>query len=165
MSVTLLDEAGIDAAIVTIRGSSKELQTIIHGCAVSVLAHISVHGDTRQAVRLLTALPSGQRREALAFWFNKFSGKTLSISNSKDSGWNAKLKGGRLESDFDIEGAMATDYGDLMSEPKIKALELKNLVAAITKFTSNSKKLEDGSPQVPATVVAAAQKALAALTA
>ena len=162
MSATLMDAAGINAAIVKIRSQSKDVQQMIHETAVSVLAHVRDHGDTTLAVRLLSALPTGQRREALAFWFNKFSNKMLSLNNSKDAGWVAKLKTERKPEDFDIEGASETDYGDLIAEPKVKPVTLKALLSAVEKFIKNDKKLDDGTPVVPAEVVVVAQRMLKA---
>jgi hypothetical protein len=160
-----MDAAGIDTAIVKIRGNSQELQALIHTCAVSLLAHISVHGDTRQVVKLMTALPTAQRRETLALWFKTYSSGKLKLSLSKDAGWVAKLDPNRMESDFKIEAAAAMEYGDLVKEPVAKKpTDLKALIAAITKFTK-SDLLEDGTPKNPPEIVAAAQKAMKALTA
>lgn len=165
MSITLKDVAGITTAIGQIRTNSAEVQVLIHETAVSVLAHVRDHGDTTLAVRLANAMSSGTRREGLAAWFLKFSGEQMRLS-SKDGDWTCKLKGGWSKDLFDVEGSMAVDFGDLTKEPvQAKALNLAALVKAIQKFTTNDKKLADGSPVVPADVVAAAQKALRSLTA
>lgn len=165
MSVNLMDAAGIDSAIVKIRGNSQELQALIHGTAVSVLAHIRDHGDTRQVIKLMTALPTAQRRETLALWFKTYSNGKLKITLSKDAGWVAKLDSNRMESDFDIEAAADMEYGDLVPEPKAKQSELKNLIAAIAKYTKSDLMKDGKTPKNPPEIIAAAQKALKALTA
>lgn len=165
MSITLLDVAGISSAIVTIRKTGAEYQALVHECAVSVLSHVANHGDTTFAVRLANAMSSGTRREGLAAWFKKFSGEQMTLK-SEEGGFTCKLKGGWTKDKFDIEGAMLVDFGDLTKEPaQAKQIDLSKLVQAIKRFTTNDKKLPDGSPVVPAEVVAAAQKALKALTA
>jgi hypothetical protein len=165
MSITLKDVAGISSAIATIRTNSAEVQVLIHETAVSVLAHVRDHGDTTLAVRLANACSSGVRREGLAAWFLKFSGNQMRMT-FKDGSCVCALKAGWTKDLFDVEGSMAVDFGDLTKEKsQEKALDLAKLIAAIKKFTTNDKKLADGSPVVPAEVVAAAQKALKALTA
>ncbi len=163
MSINLQDVATMSASISKIKTNSTELQALIHETAVSVLAHVRDHGDTTLAVRLVNAMSSGTRREGLSAWFYKFSNKTMNLS-SKDGVWTCKLKPGREPADFDIEGAMAVDFGDLTKEAKApKAMTLEDIFKALKKFTNNDKLLENGSPVVPPNVVAAAQRALAAI--
>lgn len=165
MSFTLMNVADIATAIGTIRAQSKDVQQLIHTTAVSVLAHVRDHGDTTLAVRLANAMSSGQRREGLAAWFLKFSGEQMRLT-FKDGNCEAKLKSGWSADKFDVEGSELVDYGDLTKEKsQEKAMDLVKLIQAIKKFTTNDKKLADGTPVVPADVVAAAQKALKALTA
>lgn len=164
MSIKLQDVATISTSINAIRTNSTELQALIHETAVSVLAHVRDHGDTTLAVRLVNAMSSGTRREGLSAWFYKFSNKTMNLS-SKESVWSCKLKPGREAADFDIEGASLVDFGDLTKEPKAaKAMTLEDIFKALKKFTNNDKTLADGvTPVVPANVVKAAQRALAAI--
>lgn len=165
MSITLKDVAGITTAIGQIRTNSAEVQVLIHETAVSVLAHVRDHGDTTLAVRLANAMSTGTRREGLAAWFLKFSGEQMRLS-SKDGEWTCKLKSGWSKDQFDVEGSMDIDFGDLTKEPAApKALDLAALVKMLKKFTTNDKRLPDGTPMVPADVVTAAQRALSAVIA
>lgn len=163
MSIKLQDVVTMSASINQIKTSSTELQALIHETAVSVLAHVRDHGDTTLAVRLVNAMSSGTRREGLSAWFYKFSGKTMNLS-SKEGIWSCKLKPGRTPEDFDVISAMDIDFGDLTKEAKVaRALTLEDIFKALKKFTNNDKQLEDGTPVVPANVVAAAQRALSAI--
>jgi hypothetical protein len=167
MKIKLLDVAGITAGIATIATSAKDVQSAVHGLAVSCLAHVRDHGDTTLAVRLLAVLPSGQRRNTLAQWFKVYSSGKMSLFADKNGVWTAKLKE-RTPEDFKVEESMDVEYGDLLPEAKVrdKPMTLADLVKEIVKFTKNDKMLKDGhTPVVGADIVRAAQKALAAITA
>lgn len=164
MSIQLQDVVGINASITRIKTNSSELQGLIHETAVSVLAHVRDHGDTTLAVRLVSAMSTGTRREGLCAWFYKFSNKQMNLS-SKEGTYTCALKPRRTVEDFDIEAASLTDFGDLTKEPKAaKALTVEDLYKALKRFTTNDKVLADGvTPVVPANVIKAAQRALAAI--
>src|SRR5271166_3769791 len=142
MKFQLLDAQGIAGRIAGIAGSAKALQSDIHETAVSCLAHVRDHGDTTLAVRLLSVLPSGQRRNALAAWFKEFSSGKMTLFADKHGVWSCKLKD-RTAEDFRIDDAMDTEYGDLMPEAKVrdKPMTLEDLVKAVAKFTKNDKTL------------------------
>lgn len=163
MSITLKDVAGISSAIAQIRTNGADYQLLIHETAVSVLAHVRDHGDTTLAVRLVNAMSSGTRREGLAAWFYKFSDKQMKLSPT-DGAWGCKLVAGWDSEKFDVEGSELVDFGDLTKEPsQQKAVTLEALMKAVRKFTTNDKKLPDGSPVVPPEVVAKAQLMLKAV--
>lgn len=167
MKFQLLDAQGIASRIASIAGSSTELQQSIHETAVSCLAHVRDHGDTTLAVRLLSVLPSGQRRNALAAWFKEYSTGKMNLFADKHGVWSCKLKD-RVPEDFRVDDAADTNYGDMTPEAKVrdKPMDLQDLVKAIAKFTKNDKTLKDGhTPVVGPDLVKAAQKALLALTA
>lgn len=168
MSIVIQDAQGIARSIASIASSAVEVQTAIHETAVSCLAHVRDHGDTTLAVRLLTVLPSGQRRKTLAAWFSAYSSNKMNLFQDKHGVWTCKLKD-RVPEDFKVDDAMECDYGDLESEQRAaKPKTLKDLVAAIARFTKNDKTVEiDGvlQPVVSAELVKAAQKALSAITA
>jgi hypothetical protein len=169
MRVTILDAQGIAKGIADVATTAKAVQEDIHGLAVSCLAHVRDHGDTTLAVRLLGVLPSGQRRKTLAQWFKVYStGKMLMALDPKHGTWSCKLKD-RVPEDFKVDDAMDCDYGDLEPEQRAeKPKSLKDLVAAIARFTKNDKTVMVNGvlqPVVPAELVKAAQKALTAITA
>lgn len=168
MSIVIQDAQGIARSIASIAKSAADVQTAIHETAVSCLAHVRDHGDTTLAMRLLTVLPSGQRRKTLAAWFKVYSTGKMNIAQDKHGVWQCKLKD-RTAEDFRVDEAMDCDYGDLEPEQRSeKPKTLKDLVAAIARFTKNDKTVEiDGvlQPVVSAELVRAAQKALSAITA
>lgn len=66
----------IDTAIASIAKRGKTLQADIHVAAVSCLVHADKHGDITLAVKLVEAVPSLARKNALRDWFiahGKFS--------------------------------------------------------------------------------------------
>lgn len=169
MPIQILDAQGIAKGIAGVADSAKALQGTIHELAVSCLAHVRDHGDTTLAVRLVSVLPSGQRRLALAQWFKVYSNGKMVISRDPKHGtFSCKLKD-RVPEDFMVEEAVDCDYGDVEPEQRAaKPKSLKDLVAAIARFTKNDKTVEvDGvqQPVVSPELVKAAQKALAAITA
>jgi hypothetical protein len=169
MSIKLLDAQGIASGIASVASDAKAIQTRIHELAVSCLAHVRDHGDTTLAIRLVQVLPSGQRRKTLAQWFAVYSNNVMQLLQDKNGNWTAKLKGSRKPEDFMVDEAMDCEYGDL--EPEVRAAKpktLADLVKMIAKFTTTDKTVVvDGVqvPVVPADVVKAAQKALAAISA
>ena len=166
MKIQLLDAQGIATGIAGIASSGKALQETIHAVAVSCLAHVRDHGDTTLAVRLLSVLPSGQRRNALAAWFKEYSTGKMNLFADKHGVWSCKLKD-RTPEDFRVDDAMDTDYGDMSPEAKVrdKPMTLEDLVKVVAKFTKNDKTLKDGhTPVVGPELVRAAQKMLAAVT-
>lgn len=163
MSITIQDVAGITANIGLIRSNSAAVQQLVHETAVSVLSHVHEHGDTTLAVRLVNAMSSGSRREGLAAWFLKFSGRQMKLA-VKEGQWSCELTKGWNKDLFDLEGSELVDYGDLTKEkPTAKQMDLSDLVKALKKFVTNDKKLDNGQPVVPADVVVAAQRAMAAI--
>jgi hypothetical protein len=137
MSVNIMTAGEITTAIGRIATTSKALQSDIHTTAVSTLAHIRDHGDTTLAVRLLDALANGQRLNALAFWYSRFSAGKAVMSKGKDGQWKCNLNKDRAISDFDIEGANDTNFADLTKEPKVEPMDIKAFEKLLKRIGDN----------------------------
>lgn len=158
MSINIMSAGEITTAIGRIAASGKVLQARIHTVAVSTLAHIRDHGDTTLAVRLLDALANGQRLNALAFWYSRFSnGKTV-MSKGKDGQWKCNLNKDRDVTDFDIEAADATNFADLTKEPKVEPMDIKA-------FEKLLKRIGDNDGVFPGTTIEKVTPAVRALAA
>lgn len=141
--------------------ASKQLQEDIHNVAVSCLAHVRDHGDTTLAVDLLKALPNGQRVKALAVWFSHFSNSKLTLRLDNESGeWVAKLDKQRTVADFDVEGAVVTNYADLTTEKDPQPLTVEKFLRMIEKVANDDKVLTTGERKVPAEVASLASSML-----
>lgn len=158
MSVNIMTAGEISTAIGRIAASGKVLQARIHTVAVSTLAHIRDHGDTTLAVRLLDALANGQRLNALAFWYSRFSDGKAVMSKGKDGQWKCNLNKDRLPENFDIEGAYATNFADLTKEPKVEPMDIKA-------FEKLLKRIGDNDQCFPGTTVERVTPAVRALAA
>ena len=158
MSVNIMTAGEITTAIGRIAASGKVLQARIHTVAVSTLAHIRDHGDTTLAVRLLDALANGQRLNALAFWYSRFSNGKAVFSKGKDGQWKCNLNKERSPEDFDIEAADATNFADLTKEPKVEPMDIKA-------FEKLLKRIGDNDGCFPGTTIEKVQPAVRALAA
>jgi hypothetical protein len=140
---TLLTQADLMAKVVEIRTVAHTLQESIHVCACSGLDHVRAHGDTTGVVALVNALPNGQRVKALAFWFKKFSNGKLILTRNKDSKvWEAKLSKQRVDSDFDVAGAMEVTFADLTDERDPQSTTIEGLVKALEGKATNAENFE-----------------------
>lgn len=147
--LTLLTQADVMTRIDTLGVAARALQADIHLCAVSALDHVRAHGDTRGACALMNALPNGQRVKSLGVWFNAFSGGKLALTQNKDTkAWEANLSKDRSDSDFDVAGAEATDYGAFTKEIAPQTMTLLKLVKKLEGFSTNDETNTDGSPKV-----------------
>jgi hypothetical protein len=145
---TLMNAADIGKRISKIARVGSSLQAEIHEIAVQTLGHIAAHGDYTLAVRLLDALPNGQRVKALAFWFNRFSGNAVTFSFDKDSGWQGKLKPKWNQETFDLDGAVKTTFADLVPEKGYNTLTMDRFRAYLRRQANNKDLNPDGSPKV-----------------
>lgn len=116
MNIEIMSKDACSKAIRQIARIGVKLELHIHRVAVSSLAHVRDHGDTTIATNLLNALPKGQRVKALAYWFNHFSNKMLTLTQGKDGNWNAQLDKKRMESDFRVTEAAAVSFAELTAE-------------------------------------------------
>ena len=145
---TLMSAADIGKRIAKIAKVGNSLQAEIHEIAVQTLGHIAAHGDTTLFTRLLDGLPNGQRVKALAFWGNHFSGKQVTASYEKDAGWTTKLVKGWSADKFDLDGAVATTFADLVPEKGYNTLTMPALAAYFKRQANNDGLNPDGSVKV-----------------
>ena len=145
----ILDKATIGKKISRIKRTGQALQQEIHVVAVNTLIHIRDHGDYTLAINLLDALPNGQRVKALANWYRHFSGDAVTFNFAPDGeGWAGKLAKKRDDSQFDIEGAIATTYGDLMPEKGYSTLTVAGVLSMLKRKANEDGLNKDGSPKV-----------------
>lgn len=150
---TLIDSEKLTKQIARIAKVGKALQAEIHSVAVQTLGHIAAHGDTTLFIRLLNALPNGQRVKALAFWGNHFSGKQVTATFDKEAGaWNAKLVKGWSPEPFDMDGAVATSFADLTAEKGYSTLTMPAFLAMLKRTADKTGQNPDGTPKVEAKV-------------
>lgn len=145
---TILDQATCGKKIERIKKIGKALQSEIHSVAVSTLAHIRDHGDYTLAVSLLDALPNGQRVKALAHWYGHFSNGAATFTFDKNGGWGAKLLKNRTPEMFDIDGAYATSFADLVAEKGYSTLGIKEAIAYLKRKANDDGLNGDGTPKV-----------------
>lgn len=160
---SLLTVSEANEKIASIRQSARVLQSDIHVVAVSALAHTRDHGDWTVFASLLNALPSGQRVATLAKWVNVFSGKQLSFFRDKKNGnvWSGKLTPKADADKFDVDGAMATEYGDLEEEKVQSEITLEKLRVMVARIANNRGTNKDGTRRVSDKVIAIASKCVA----
>jgi hypothetical protein len=144
---TILDPKTCGRKIDRIAKVGRALQTEIHSVAVSTLAHIREHGDYTLAIRLLNAMPNGQRVNALGFWYGHFSDGVFKVSFDKDSAsWVGKLKGDRDQ--IDVEGAANTSYADLVPEKKYTTFTVEAFASMLKRKANEDGLNPDGTPKV-----------------
>jgi hypothetical protein len=146
---TILDKAECGKRIKRIGSIGAKLQSEIHIVAVSTLAHIRDHGDYTLATALLDALPNGQRVKALAHWFGHFSDGAAVFAFDKNAGaWGCKLLKARTPEMFDIDGAYATSFADLVAEKGYSTLDVKGVLAYLKRKANEDGTNPDGSAKV-----------------
>ncbi len=145
---TILDQTTCGKKIDRIRKIGSALQNEIHTVAVSTLAHLRDHGDYTLATRLLDALPNGQRVKALAHWYGHFSGGAASFSFDKNAGWSCKLAKVRSPEMFDVDGAYAVSFADLVAEKGYTTLTLAQAIQYLKRKANEDGLNPDGTPKV-----------------
>lgn len=145
---TIISQAECAKKIGKIKRIGATLQREIHLVAVSTLAHIRDHGDYTLAVQLLDALPNGQRVKALAHWYGHFSNSAATFSFDKNGGWMCKLLKARTPEMFDIDGAFATSFADLVAEKGYTSLNLAQVAKWLQRKANDDGKNPDGTPRV-----------------
>lgn len=141
--LTLMTQADLLAAIPLLKNDAEALQARIELCACSGLDHVRAHGDTTGVLALMNALPRGQRVKALAFWFKKFSNSKLIFTfDKKAKNWTVKLSKQRLDSDFDVAGAMETSFADLTDERDPQSVTIDSIVKALENKATNSENFD-----------------------
>lgn len=146
---TILPAQEITKRIAKIAKVGVSLQAEIHEIAVQTLGHVAAHGDYTLAVRLVNSLPSGQRRQALCAWYRNFSGNQLSFTYDKDAqSFSAKLVKGWAAEPFDMDGAVATSYGDFLPEKGYATLTLDGFTAMLKRKANEDGLNPNGTPKV-----------------
>ena len=167
MSLKLLSQSEVVGVIATLGADATKIQAQIHLSAVSTLAHIRDHGDTRGATQLLNALPNGTRVKALAQWYRHFSDGAMTLRQAPDSkAWECKLAEKRVSEQFDVVAAEATTFADLTVERDPVTLTLDKFIKSLAR-TANNDDLFDGTtqPKVSPEVRAVAARMLASFRA
>lgn len=124
----ITDAKAIDLAIKSIQSRGAKLSKDIHLTAVSCLNHIEKHGDITLLNRLMAALPSGWRANAVKAWAEEF-GK-VNWDNTQKAFTYDKAK------TSNIEGAIATSPEDFKPEPEYKPMDLAEAIKALIKKAS-----------------------------
>lgn len=149
MSIVLLTQADAVKAIDTLAADAKSVQERIHVIACSTLDHARAHGDYTGCLRLLNALPNGQRVKALNTWFTHFSNKKLKFKFDKDSKtWVGEIAKERKDEDFKVAEAMETSFADLTNEVAPRTMTLEGLLKWLERQSNNSDTNADGTPKV-----------------
>lgn len=165
MKVIKKEVSAILANIASIKATGVQFYTLAHETAVDCLYLVQQTGDWAPAAELMNALPSGTRRNAMAFWFSEFSSKKLRFTLDKDSG----LYRGRLDSDravhhFRVDEAADISFADFSKEPAAgTTLTLDKLIAMLGRTATNTKVKKGGVVAVDEKARVAASKALAAI--
>lgn len=146
--LTILNQAKTGKLISSIAKRATTLNVDIHIAAVSTLAHVRDFGDYTLAIRLLGALPSGQRVKTLAAWYGHFSNGAITFTLDKAEGWKANLAKKRSPEMFDIEGAWKVPFGDLMPEKVATTMTAKQVVAMLKKQADSKAVNDDGTPKI-----------------
>jgi hypothetical protein len=137
----------IDTAIKSIATRGKSLERDIHVAAVSCLMHADMHGDVTLAQKLVEAVPSLTRKNALRDWFQahgKFGydvqGKTLTFDK----------KGNTL-----LDAAIATPFWEFKQETAYNGF---NIEAAVLQLVKRAEKAIEKGEKVPAAKLEALRK-------
>lgn len=115
----------IELAIKSIQARGSKLAKDIHITAVSCLAHIEKHGDITLLNRLIMALPSGWRSNAVKAWAEEF-GKVNYDNKSKAFVYDKAKKS-------NIEGAISISPEEFKPEPEYKPMDLLAEIAKLIK--------------------------------
>jgi len=134
MTIKLIEgAAGITKAIASISNRGAKLDTDIHACGVSVLAHASAHGDASLCDKLVHAMPKGGRKLALVEWMLAF-GQIAKLDPKADkdaiaSGRVFKLDRTRT---FNKDEAIGTPWTEFKKEaPVLTAFDAQSAVHSV----------------------------------
>ena len=156
----ILSVAAVTDKIAVIGKAAKALQADIHQVAVSTLDHCREHGDYRGALALVNALPNGQRVKGLVVWFQHFSNGKLTFK-PEGGAFTAQLNKSRVDTDFDVQAAMLTDFGSFTKEATPKTMSLEAFIKSLEGKADNDDVNSDGTPKVSREARAFAAKCVA----
>lgn len=134
----------IELAIKSIQSRGSKLAKDIHVTAVSCLAHIEKHGDITLLNRLIMALPSGWRSNAVKAWSEEF-GKVNYDNKSKAFVYDKSKKS-------NIEGAISISPEEFKPEPEYKPMDLAAEIARLIKKAEE--RVNSENDNVPAELLA-----------
>lgn len=143
-------KTNIDKLIASLQARGKKYEQELHQCAVSCLNHAGLHGDITLAQKLLSAIPSGMRKNALRDWF---------IAMGKFT-WNSETK----TLDFDkqkatlLEEAIVTPFWTFKPEAEYVPFDLTK---AINALLAKAKKAQEKGEVVPTDKLEAIAKIIA----
>lgn len=142
----ITDTTKINKAIALIQSTGAKLDTLIHTCAMSVVAHVSEHRNTTLISQLIAAMPKSARRKNLINWFEVNSpvqiveksngGVVVEIADLTDTLWidfKAQL-------DVRLTTAHKTPFWELkMPQRAQEAPTLEAIIKYITKKMNDPK--------------------------
>lgn len=122
----MLDGAkAIDTAIKSINTRGKSLQRDIHIAAVSCMNHADKHGDVTLAQKLVDAVPTLARKNALRDWFIAH-GKFSYDATEKSLTFNKK-------GTTNLEAAIATPFWEFKQEAEYVPFDLQAAILTLVK--------------------------------
>lgn len=127
----------IEAKIKTIAASGKKLEALAHETACDILQHVEDHGDITLAEKLVEALPSLARKNALKAWFLQFGKLNYNAEKKRFTYAKGKVT--------DIEGGKAQPFWDFRPEPEFKPYNLEKQLHALLKKAET--RMQEGNEQ------------------
>ena len=160
----ILSQADTVKKIKSIRTRANKLQSDIHVCAVSTLAHMRDHGDYTGAVLLMNALPNGQRIKGLAAWYKNFSNGKFALRQDKKQGniWVGALQSkadGRVEEDFNVEGASKITFAEFSNESVENQVTPDSIKKYLDRLIANDETIKNALGEAQPKVTEAAKNA------
>lgn len=128
----------ISKAIVSLQTRGKKYESDLHIAAVSCLNHAGKHGDITLANRLLEAIPTLTRKNALKDWFIAF-GKFKWDTETKALAFD-KTKATLLEEAIDMP------FWTFKSEPEYKPFDFNAAIHAILHKAEKAKQKGETLP-------------------
>lgn len=136
----ILDGAkAIEKAIVSIASRGKTLERDIHKAAVSCLNHADLHGDITLANKLVEAVPTMSRKNALRDWFMAFGKFGYDAQNKALS----YAKGGVTL----LDDAIETPFWAFKPEAEYVPFDITK---AVTQLIQRAEKAVERGDKVPA---------------
>lgn len=129
----------IEASIKSISTRGKAFERDIHVTAVSCLVHADKHGDVTLAQRLVDAVPSLARKNALRDWFlahGKF------IYNAKEKQFNFSKSAVTL-----TEEAIATPFWEFKQEAAYVPFDINKAITQLLARADTAIKKGDNVPE------------------
>lgn len=113
----------IDKAITSIATRGKKLENDIHKAAVSCLNHADLHGDITLAIKLVQAVPTMARKNALQDWFLNFGKFGYDTANKVLTFDKKKVTM--------LEDAIAVPFWEFKPEPEYKPFDMQASIMAV----------------------------------